>query len=428
MALFAGVAREKITPEVGGFLFGYNDQTKSDSIHDDLNATALALKSGDTSVIIISIDVCLIHNTICEEIRSKIAAETGIPANNVILSPSHTHSGPRTMGFGEFGNWGTIDEEYCKSIFIPKCIAAGKAAVSKMVSVKMGTGTTESKVGINRRQLLRDNTVTLGQNPWDTYDPTMTVISLVSADKECKPVANVVHVGAHCTASGINHEVTRDWAGVMVDRLERESGALTLFINGTSGDVAPRMANGGSTGDIQHAMEVGGLAGIDAVRAFKTIRTYYDEPLETVYGDLTLPFKPPLTEEYIANRLETYDSDRPLERSSLERLAKLYESGDLGPDTWTMHQTIVRLGPVVMVPFPFETSSEIGLRLRAYSSFAHTLLLGNANGSNSYLPAESQICRGGYEIESFKWFRPRQLPDDSDKQLINQNMSLIEKL
>jgi len=385
MALFAGVAREKITPKVGGFLFGYNDQTKSDSIHDDLMATALALKSGDTSTIILSIDVCLIHNTICEEIRSKIAAETGIPAKNVILSPTHTHSGPRTMGFGEFGNWGTIDEEYCKSILIPKCIAAGKAAAAKMVPVKMGTSTTESKVGINRRELLRDNTVILGQNPWDTYDSTMTVITFVGEDG--KSLANVVHVGAHCTASGINHEVTRDWAGVMVDRMEAESGALTLFINGTSGDVAPRMANGGSTGDIQHAMEVGGLAGIDAVRAYKTIRTFYDEPLEVICGELALPYVPPLSKAELDARLAVpVDGEgwERRERSSYERLAKLYESGDLGPDAWTMHQTILRIGPVVMVPFPFETSSEIGLRLRTYSPFAHTLLLGNANGSNSY--------------------------------------------
>jgi len=105
----------------------------------------------------------------------------------------------------------------------------------------------------------------------------------------------------------------------------------------------------------------------------------------------------------------------------------MYQEGDLGPDIWSRRQTLLRLGPVVLVPFPFEVSSEIGLRLRAYSPFAHTLLLSCTNGSNSYLPAQSQICRGGYEIESFLWFRPRQLPDDTDQRLIDQNICLIEQ-
>ena len=83
---------------------------------------------------------------------------------------------------------------------------------------------------------------------------------------------------------------------------------------------------------------------------------------------------------------------------------------------------------VVLVPFPFEVCSEIGLRLRSYSPYAHTLTLSCTNGSNSYLPAQSQICRGGYEVEAFLWLRSRQLPDDTDRMLIEQNLNLISKL
>ncbi|MCL2528001.1 MAG: neutral/alkaline non-lysosomal ceramidase N-terminal domain-containing protein [Defluviitaleaceae bacterium] len=421
MSLFAGVAREKITPEVGGFLFGYNDHTQSQAVHDDLRVTALALKSGDDSVLLLSAEVCLINEPLCEEIRKKASEATGIP--HVILSATHTHSGPNTASFAGFGNFGNLDTEYIQSIFTPKCIAAAKAAAAAMKPVKMGVGTTESKVGINRRQLLRDNTVKLGQNPWDPYDSTMTVITFAGEDG--KAVANLVHVGAHPTASGNNNEITRDWPGVMVDRMEAESGAMTLYVNGTQGDIAPRMANGDSVGDISHAMEVGGLAGIDAVRAYKTIRAFYDEPISVTYGELNLPYEPAIAKEDIPAMLE---SSAGYKRSSLERLAKLYEAGDLGPEAWTFPQIIVRVGPVVFVPYPFEVSTEIGLRLRNYSPYAHTLLLSCTNGSHSYLPAQSQICRGGYEIESFRWFRPRQLPPDADYRLVEQNIQLIEKL
>jgi hypothetical protein len=295
--------------------------------------------------------------------------------------------------------------------------------------VKVGIGITDSLVGINRRQLLRDNRVILGQNPWDMYDPTMTVIALKGEDN--KIVANIVHVGAHCTAAGINHEVSRDWAGVMIDRLEIESGAPTLFFNGTAGDIAPRIPNRGSTGkNIQYAMEVGGLAAIDAVRAYNTIRTYREEPLALITGDINIPFVPPIPKEALVRRLAELQTKEgwSWERFSLEQLEEMYRTGNFGPDCLSFKQSIIRLGPAVLVPFPFETSTEIGFRLKTYSPFANTLLISCTNGSNSYLPAQSQLCRGGYEVDSFRWFRPRQLPDDSDRRLIEENIQLLERL
>jgi len=427
MSLNVGVAREIITPEIGGFLFGYNDHTKSSSVHDDLTVTALVIKSNKTSALIISATVCLIHSDLVREISEKAGAAAGVPAEHVIVSATHTHSGPHTTRYSQFKSFGKYDKAYCDNILVPKCTAAAKAAAEAVTPVKVGVGITESFVGINRRQLLEDDTVDLGQNPWDPYDSTMTVLSFKSV-KKSTPVVNIIHVGAHCTAAGINHEITRDWAGVMVDRLETESGAVTLFVNGTLGDVAPRMANGGSTGDLSHAMELGGLAGIDAVKAYKSIRTFYNETLQVTCGNLTIPYKPPIPYEDVKKLLKSTRLDeRGFMRASLSCLAEMYRENDPGPDEWSTRQVIIRLGPVVFVPFPFEVSSEIGLRLREYSPFAHTLLLSCTNGSNSYLPAQSQICRGGYEIESFLWFRPRQLPDDTDARLIRQNLNLIKK-
>jgi hypothetical protein len=402
MSLRVGVAREIITPEVGGFLFGYNNHTRSTSVNDDLSVTALAVKTDDISAMLLSVTVCLIHETLVNEIAEGIEAATGIPARHVIVSCTHTHSGPRTTYYPRDEHFGDLDRAYCDDILIPKCVAAARQAAGSTRPVKMGVGTTPSLAGINRRQLLPDGTVILGQNPWDTYDPTMTVIAF-NDYYSGQPVANVVHIGAHPTASGNNREITRDWPGVMVDRLEAESGAVTLFVNGAQGDIAPRMANGDSVGDLQHARDVGGLAGIDAVRAYKSIRTFYNEEMKIALGELSLPYKP------------VNDRDGGT-------------VGDGDDAAWRVKQIVLRIGPAVFVPFPFEVSSEIGQRLRAYSPFSHTLLLACTNGSNSYLPAQSQLCRGGYEVEQFIRHRPRLLPDDSDTRLINQNLSIMEML
>jgi hypothetical protein len=385
MPLQIGVAREIITPEVGGYLFGYNNHTTSRSVNDDLTVTALAVKSEGLTALLMSVSVCLIHETVIGDLRGQISAATGILKENIIISATHTHSAPRTTYFPQDKNFGDLDVEYCETVLLPQCVKAAKNAAGNFIYAKVGIGTTKSLTGINRRELLKDGTVILGQNPWDTYDDTMTVITF---NHKGKPLANIIHIGAHLTASGNNREITRDWAGVMTDRMETETGALTLFVNGAMGDIAPRMANGDSVGCLQHAMEVGGLAAIDAMRAYRSIRTFYDEGFQLEHGELVLP----------------------------------YEESD---EKWKAKQIIMRIGPVVFVPFPFEASAEIGLRLRTYSPFAHTLLLSCTNGSNSYLPAQSQLCRGGYEVESFYRFRKNRLPDDSDTRLINQNLSLI---
>ena len=428
MSLYVGVAREIITPQVGGYLFGYNNHTKSNSINDDLTVTALVVKSDDTITLILSVTVCLIHEDLVRKISDKITLATGIPADHVIISCTHTHSGPCTTQFTQFKNFGKLDVKYCDNILVPKCIAAAIAATSSTRPVKTGVGTIESYVGINRRQLHMDGNVSLGNNSWDPYDSTMTVVSFKDIETN-ETVANIIHIGAHCTASGINHEVTRDWAGVMVDRLEIESGAISLFLNGTLGDIAPRMANGDSIGNLKLAMELGGSAGFDAVRAYKSIKTLHDEHLQVVCNKLIVPYEPPISRDKVNELLNLKDiKKRGFMKFSLQTLVKMYETNEMGPDEWIANQVIIRIGPVVFVPFPFEVSSEIGLRLRAYSPFAHTLLLSCSNGSNSYLPAQSQICRGGYEIDSFLWFRPRQLPNDTDTRLIIQNIDLINKI
>ena len=426
--LKTGVAREIITPKLGGLFMGYGSDKGSTAVHDDLTVTALAFEYGETKAVLLSITVCLIGNGLTARLKELCGEAAGVPASHVILSATHTHSGPITTDFepgqGEDGN-------YCNEILIPKCVAAAKAAVESMKPATVGVAKTESKVGINRRQVLADDRVILGQNPWGLYDSEMTVISFKGEDG--KPIANMIHCSAHCTASGNNTEVTRDWAGPMIDRLEAESGAITAFFNGLAGDLAPRMANGRSTGDINHAMEVGALAGIDAVRAWKDIRVFRDEVMSVVTGVVRIPHAPLIPLEEARRELAKLEAGTQARfTGSNIRVYKAnieaHEKGETGESFFTYDQTLLKIGPIVFVPVPFEASTEISLRLRAYSKHTHTLGLGNANGSNSYLPTKDQITRGGYEIDRFQWSGARQLANNADWHLIDQNLQLMEKL
>ena len=424
-----GVAREIITPKLGGLFMGYGSTKGSTAVHDDLTVAALAIEYGESKVILLSATVCLISNEITAKLQKLCGEAAGVPAANVIIAATHTHSGPITSDL-ELGE-GSEDTEYCNEIFIPKCVAAAGAAVKEMKPVTVGVATTESKVGINRRQILADDRVILGQNPWGIYDSEMTVVSFKGEDG--KPLANMIHCAAHCTAAGNNTEVTRDWAGPMIDRLEKESGAITLFFNGFCGDLSPRIANGRATGDINHAMEVGAMAGLDAVRAYKDIRNYRNETMSVATGVVRIPHAPLMPLEEAKRELEKLEA-APNARfagtkiSILKKNIEAHEKGQTGESFLTYDQTLVRIGSIVLVPVPFEVSTEISLRLREYSKYGHTLGLGNTNGSNSYLPTRDQMSLGGYEVDMFRWSNSGRLVDNADMHLINQNLELMKKL
>jgi hypothetical protein len=430
VGLKAGIGRKTITPEIGGNLFGYRPDVVSESLNDDLTVTAAAFCDGRDELVLISATVCLISDGLANEVRNQTGAALGIDPSRVVICATHTHSGPNTVGWT---GWGDIDKSYCDSIFVPGCVKAAECAWKSLKPVQAGFGETRSYVGVNRRQVLKDDSVVLGQNPWGVFDPSMTVIAFT--DSAGKPFFNIIHYGAHCTAAGMNREITRDWAGGMIDRLEKESGALTMFVNGTEGDTGPRISNGATTGNLFYALELGGLAAIDAVRAWRSIKEFREAEFGVTEGDITIPYAPLWPLETVQKKLAENEGKEPptvnLEGAvyrTLNEIKAHYERGETKPGNYVIPQTLFRIGPAVFVPFRFETFSEIGLRLRAYSPFQHTLTMSNANGAVGYLPAESDLCRGGYEVEMFLWRNTWRFPNDTDTKIINENLKIMEAL
>jgi len=428
--LMAGVSRRDITPPIGTALFGYMPDLFSDSVHDPLNATALCLAQDDTKVLILSIDNGLIANELCHRIRTELAALTAIPYDHIILSVTHTHSAPNICGMR---GWGEIDISYCETVLMPALHQVAVEAASSLVTVRVGFSVTESKVGINRRQILENGDIALGQNPDGQWDPRMTLAAIVT--EEGKPLANIVHYGCHGTSCGCHREITRDWMGVMCDRLEKESGALTLFLNGAEGDIGPRLSNGFTTGDITHVLEIGGVAAQDAVRAWRSVKEFREElPLRVLSDEIRLPYRPLPSREAVEEKLaavkapETLINIERLEYQHLLDVKEVYDRNLAIPSHFTFRQTVLALGPMVLVPFPFEIFVGVTLRLRDYSPFAYTLSLSNCNGANSYFPTQDQICRGGYEVRSFVSGNAFTLTDDAEQHILNENLRLLRRL
>ncbi len=428
MEFYCGAAREVITPVVGTLLYGYRPDLVSKSVHDDLTITAVAFSNGAETVLLISATLGDFHTDLDRELREKAAAEAGIPWQNVILTATHTHCGPNTSG--EVG-WGEIDRPYVDDIFLPALLKVSRDAVNGMKPAEAGIAEGNSDIGINRREFREDGIIRLGQNPWGLIDPVMTVIAVREVDT-AKGIVNLIHYGCHGTACGAGTEITRDWSGLMIDRVEQLTSTLTVFFNGAIGDVGPRLTNGRTTGDITYVEELGANAAMDAMRVCREIRSYRTLPLTVKKDSVRLPYKAFPPAEQVRAFLESVTEPEKLINSRKLRYQYYFDvnerltSGNTAiPDGLTFPQTLVLLGDVCLIPIPFEFFAEISLRLRAYSGLQHTLCLSCANGYNGYLPTEDQLCRGGYEVDVFSYGSVFSLADDTDANLIWENLRIL---
>ena len=308
MILRAGAARRDITPAVGTLLYGYNPDQVSTSVHDPLHVTALALSSGTSTAVMVTVAAGDMQTEYTTSLRESASRASGVPMENILVSATHTHSAPNVAGME---GWGGIDEPYAENILRPRLVEAVLEAVEHLEPVTVGYGTTESYVGVNRRQQMRDGTIEFGQSPYSCMDPTMTILSFRSVSSG-KGVFNLIHYGCHGTSAGCNHEITRDWSGVMIDRLEAETGILTAFWNGNIGDVGPRLTNGQTTGNIHYTEELGGVAAQDAIRAYKNIGAYHPAELKLYHGELHLPCRPLPTLAEVEEKLAAYKNPEGL--------------------------------------------------------------------------------------------------------------------
>lgn len=427
----AGAAREIITPPVGARLYGYNDTTVSASVHDDLTATALAVRQGEECALLLSVTLCEIEVAVQQKIREMLSRATGVAVEHILLSCTHTHCGPNLCGNN---GCGPVDWDYYNEIFMPRVTAAAQNALASLAPAEYAVGETQSFVGINRRDMLADGTYHMGQNPFALIDPTMTAVTFRNAETK-REFFCLLHYGCHGTSAGNCDIITRDWSGLMIDRVEGETGLLTAYWNGSEGDVGPRLDNGSTAGTIADTEKLGAVAGEDALRAVAARGEYRPGELKIVCGELAVPYLAPPTEEELRAKLQELAGLKEkggvsnyITYTHYEHMLELVTGGEPLPTHFVVPQTIVSLGDVVIVPYPFELFAETVLRLRRFIDKPYVLCLSVTNGFEQYLPTEADICRGGYEVDCLLYGHELPMPHNTEQQLMNATLALAEQL
>ena len=426
--LQGGFARRDITPPVGTLLMGYpTPDRRARSVRDELQANALVLRQGDTAAVVLNLTVCIVDDTEVEEIRRRVAERLEVTPAHITVSSTQTHSAPCTQ---KVWGWCDKDADYIRQR-VDGAVEAAVEAGQNVRPLRVGIGKGPSEVGVNRRAIREDHSVALGVNPWGVYDPEMTVLRFVADDG---PLATLIHYGAHPTVFGsTNLAVSRDWPGVMTDRVESLTEAPAFFINGAVGDIAPRSNILGAVGDGEAAlMEVGYRGAADALRIFRSIKEFRPVDLGVHCGAFELPYRPLADRAEAEKQLKAAEPRKDeygqgmCEYKHWEAVLQAHETPPVSGKEY--RQVITRLGPAALVPFPGEPFAETVLRLRELSPFQYTLCASTSCGNNGYFVTRESLHRGGYEVWVAKAFGAHILAEHIDDVLVQENLELLREL
>ncbi|MBN2150749.1 MAG: neutral/alkaline non-lysosomal ceramidase N-terminal domain-containing protein, partial [Candidatus Lokiarchaeota archaeon] len=228
----AGMNATRIALPEGVPLGGYsgrNDTSKGE--HDPLHVRSAAIKAGDDTIVVVACDLVGLERNHIMAVKQHVHRDLGIPPAHVLVSATHTHSGPRNIAlFGEpFAGheaiYGTIERS------IAAAVAAMEPARLSVASGRIGG------VAFNRR----------------VYDPTSEHVDdacevlVVERDPGSSGARGggvlgvIYNFSCHPVVMGAdNLLVSADWVHYANERiLAAHPGAIPLFLQGSSGNLNP---------------------------------------------------------------------------------------------------------------------------------------------------------------------------------------------
>src|SRR6266550_4471780 len=137
------------------------------------NTRAIVFGDGSRFAAVVAWELIGVPNAVWEELSQRIARETGIPAEYLILCAVHDHSAPAP--FGMSGNNSPKSAAYTKQVE-DATVEAIRKAKGNLQSAKIGIGTGRAFVNINRREYSADSGWWLGYNAEGPSDKSVTVI------------------------------------------------------------------------------------------------------------------------------------------------------------------------------------------------------------------------------------------------------------
>lgn len=438
--LRAGFSRLDISPDIGVQLAGFPDVLrKNTGIHDPLYATTMILSDESETVCLISLDLLWYHKKDVAAIRRLIANQTGIPAGNIMICCTHSHSGHIAASFAEFTPQQLEAMPTAEEIQALNARIADSAVVAyhRLSQVELGSGVricgSESGIGGNRRDPVNG-----------MVDPSLQLLAV--RDKNKRLIGCIVKYALHpSTMHEDNTLVSSDYVGYLREAIKKTyPDAYVLFIQGTAGDQSNRHTR--VYKGFAEAERIGTVLGNAAVDLIGKIDFTEQGLLAVAQTETILPLRrlPSLEEaascikkrKAVYDNLKNSDTATPAElrRAEVEMFGADCLAGyvrqmadPVGREKLTAELPAevqaIRWNDMVIVGIQGELFVEFGLDIQKNSPFSKTFVVTLANGGlPGYVCTEEAYRTGGYEVGSSL------LAPDAGDILVKTVQKLIQKI
>jgi Neutral/alkaline non-lysosomal ceramidase, N-terminal len=203
---------------------------------DQIYSRAIFIDNGKTKAVLVSLDVGAVPTGVVENIMGRVEKELGVPAANILISATHTHSVP-FIGRSPFPNSAPAPDTRG---FEDKVFSSVQKAKDALQPARVSYGTGVSYLNVQRDQI---DPVTHrwweGANYNGLSDKTVAVIKFESANGD--PIAVYYNYAMHAVITGNLDLVSGDFPGAASRYIERALGgkAVALFTSGAAGDQNP---------------------------------------------------------------------------------------------------------------------------------------------------------------------------------------------
>ena len=435
--LHAGVGRTTLTPPLGTPLVGYGGRERgADAIRDDIYATSLVLSDGNTTVALVTCDLCALPIRQVRYVQRLIEERTGIPPAHVMINTSHAHSGPLT----------TFNEETPESVRqVVVALLDGIAesvvqAAAVLVPCRLSAGRGTVEASVNRRKRNGYSDAVTPESPEGTVDPDLHVVRIDGLYGT--PLAVVTAYACHPVAlRPPSHAISADFVCALRATVEPQVGAPLLFAQGAAGNLVPI----GPEMEMEERLELTGkVLGTEALRVYfalgaealpvddsrgaEALRAY--GPPESLSGATPAPSKPMLAAASENLLLDLWTEQPPIADAERSHQTFPYLTPPLVNGKVECAVQALRLGNVALVGVAGEAFVEIGLAVKARSPIPHTIFLGYTNGCLGYLPTAAAYEPGGYEVHrAHAVYRlPHTIAPDSADRIIATSLELLGTL
>ncbi len=397
--LKVGVGKAIITPDPllpisGGVGPGHPAKSKQ----GDLTARAMVFEQGETKVAVVQLDLLGFPSVLCARVHKQVPR---IPADNILIGSTHTHSAPDCYGFPGLDGKTSGDLKYMDFVCNQAAVALNQALDNmQSAQLKIATGEAKGKIAYNYYAP-------------ELYDPRMNVIQALTP--EGKTIGTLVNYAVHPEVLGNERGIlSPDLVGPLCDKLEADLGGMGMYMNGAQGGMItadnrlldkmsdPLKAHWHDARTWEECLRIGQLMASEAQRIVKDAKPQSDPAVSCHAAQVKFPV------------------DSRLMWMIIQGSPLKYPHND--DKTVTTRLNVVNIGNAQILTIPGEALPNIGYYLKRNMKGDHNLLFGLTNDAFGYIL--TKVDFGSFQ--RYEYISRTSLGEMTGEVLIENALKLID--